>query len=188
MQHARTTLGVARPRIAVWAHNSHIGRADATDACRRGQTNLGNLLTKRFGRERVFCIGQTTSTGTVAAAMRWGGPTLHRALLPARPGSYEHVFSQACQGAGKPALCWVTAEPEVASALATPRRTRCVGVIYVSDPAREVPAHYMAARLADAYDMVVHVHETHAVTPLGAPAGWEHAVVSAEEAAGYGTD
>ena len=55
--------------------------------------------------------------------------------------------------------------------------------------ASEVPSHYLPARMAEAFDLIIHIDETRAVTPLDVDAAsWQAAIVSAAEAAGYETD
>ena len=61
-----------KPRIAVWAHNSHLGDARATEMGERGELNLGQLLRERHGAH-VKSIGFTTYDGTVTAASDWDG-------------------------------------------------------------------------------------------------------------------
>ena len=46
--------GVQRPKIVVWAHNSHLGDARATDMGRsRGEVNVGQLCREVFGKDQV---------------------------------------------------------------------------------------------------------------------------------------
>ena len=42
------TTGGAPPRIAVWAHNSHLGDASATEMGERGEWNVGQLVRDRY--------------------------------------------------------------------------------------------------------------------------------------------
>lgn len=47
----------------LWAHNSHVGDARATDASwYRGQLNIGQLMREKYGSE-VVAVGFTTHTG-----------------------------------------------------------------------------------------------------------------------------
>ena len=57
------------PRLVVWAHNSHLGDARATDmGQRRGELNIGQLMRQEFGMERVYNVGW--AAGRAAAARR----------------------------------------------------------------------------------------------------------------------
>jgi erythromycin esterase-like protein len=60
-------------KIVVWAHNSHLGNAGATQMGERGEFNLGQLVRERFGSEASL-IGFTTHAGTVMAASDWDAP------------------------------------------------------------------------------------------------------------------
>ncbi len=57
-------------RAIVWAHNSHLGDARASQMGAWGELNLGQPARERHG-DRVFLIGFTTHTGTVTAAREW---------------------------------------------------------------------------------------------------------------------
>lgn len=63
-------------RIVVWAHNSHIGDARATEVARRGEINVGQLLRQAYPPGATYLIGQSTYTGTVTAAHNWDGEYL----------------------------------------------------------------------------------------------------------------
>ena len=72
-------------KAIVWAHNSHIGNAAATEMFSRGEYNLGHLCRKEFG-ERAYTIGFGTHRGTVAAASNWDGPMEIKTRLARDPG------------------------------------------------------------------------------------------------------
>jgi erythromycin esterase-like protein len=57
-------------KLAVWAHNSHLGDARATDMGRRGQLNVGQLLREQHATGTLL-VGFTTFDGTVTAASDW---------------------------------------------------------------------------------------------------------------------
>src|SRR3712207_7050629 len=48
---------------SVWAHNSHLGDARATDMRERGELNVGQLVRERWGHAAAL-IGFSTHTGT----------------------------------------------------------------------------------------------------------------------------
>ena len=79
-------------KIIVWAHNSHIGDAAATEMHSRGEHNLGHLCRKEYGN-RSYSIGFGTFAGTVAAASNWDSPwNQDRAAFD--PESYEDICHQ----------------------------------------------------------------------------------------------
>jgi erythromycin esterase-like protein len=158
---------VPRPKVVVWAHNSHLGDARATHMGEAGELNLGQLMRQRYGREAVL-IGFTTYHGTVTAASTWGGPAEHKRVRPALPDSYEALFHDL----GLPRFLLVLDEDSDAlRSLRQPRLERAIGVIYL--PETERISHYFYARLADQFDAVLHFDETRAVEPLERTAEWE---------------
>jgi erythromycin esterase-like protein len=147
-------------KIVVWAHNSHLGDARATQMGRHGELNLGQLVRERCVGQS-FHIGFTTCTGTVAAASEWDGPAERKKVRAALPGSYEDLFHQA----GHPCF-WLEfgKHPQLAVQLTKERLERAIGVIYRPDTERA--SHYFKARLAEQFDAVLHFDETRAVEPL----------------------
>ena len=78
-------------KAIVWAHNSHVGNAAATDmGLVRGEINIGQLCREQFGHEAVL-IGFGTDRGTVAAASDWDGPMEIKQVRPAHRDSYERL-------------------------------------------------------------------------------------------------
>ncbi len=153
-------------RIVVWAHNSHVGDARATEMGDRGDLTLGRLARERHGRDAVL-VGFTTHEGTVTAATHWGGPALRRTVRPALTGSIETLL----HAVGVPAYTLVV-EPggPVERVLERVRTSRAIGVIY--RPETERQSHYFAARAAAQFDAIVHVDRTRAVEPLERGAEW----------------
>ena len=77
-------------KAVVWAHNSHLGDARATEMSARGELNLGQLCRQRFG-DAASLVGFGTDHGTVAAAHDWDRPMRVMTLRPAHPESYERL-------------------------------------------------------------------------------------------------
>src|SRR5213078_5002652 len=75
-------------KIVVWAHNSHLGDARATQMGDIGELNLGQLTRDRYGRETVL-IGFSTYSGTVTAASDWDNPAERKRVRTGLPNSYE---------------------------------------------------------------------------------------------------
>jgi erythromycin esterase-like protein len=162
-------LDRSRPgaRLVVWAHNSHLGDARATEMRERGELNVGQLVREEFGAAAAL-VGFTTFTGTVTAASEWDGPAHRKLVRPALAGSYERLFHDAQMPRF---LLPLRRDPELASALAAPRLERAIGVLYL--PETERPSHYFHARLPEQFDFVLHIDETRAVEPLERSALWE---------------
>lgn len=155
-------------KIVVWAHNSHIGDARASEQGESGELTLGQLV-RQAHPDETFLLGQTTHAGTVTAAARWGGPATRMHVRPSLPGSVERLLHDT----GLPAFFIdLDALGEAAEDAAhEPRLHRAIGVIY--RPATERLSHYFHTRLCAHYDALVHVDETRAVEPLEARAPWD---------------
>ncbi|HYD95472.1 MAG TPA: erythromycin esterase family protein [Noviherbaspirillum sp.] len=149
------------PRIVVWAHNSHLGDARATEMGEHGQLNLGQLVRERYGAKDSFLLGFTTHAGTVTAASDWGAPAETKAVRPSHPDSYERLFHDC--GLGN-FLIPLRENNRLAGMLQEKLLERAIGVVYL--PESERISHYFHASLSRQFDAVIHVDETHAVRPL----------------------
>jgi len=154
-------------KVVVWAHNSHLGDARATEASRLGELNFGQLTRERHGAEAVL-VGFTTHHGTVTAASEWDAPAERKLVGPALTDSFEDVFHQVPYP--RFALM-LRGESEVSFNLRASRLERAIGVVY--RPETERQSHYFEARLADQFDAVLHFDETRAVEPLERNVAWE---------------
>ena len=154
-------------RVVVWAHNSHLGDARATEMGERGELNVGQLVREEYGAKAVL-VGFTTYTGTVTAASDWDGPAHRQHVRPALAASYERLFHDVQIPRF---LLPLRTDLELTSALAAARLERAIGVLYL--PESERASHYFRARLPDQFDFVLHFDETRAVEPLERTALWE---------------
>ena len=146
-------------KLIVWAHNSHLGDARATEMGVRGEVNVGQLLRERHG-DRVLSVGFTTHTGTVTAAADWDEPAETKSVVPSMAGSYEWL----CHEAAIDRFYLELQDPVIRRALREPRLERAIGVIY--RPETERQSHYFQALLSDQFDSIVHIDTTSAVQPL----------------------
>ena len=131
----------ARRAVVVWAHNSHLGDARATEMGEARRVNVGQLVRERVRRGDAVLVGFTTYAGTVTAASDWDGPAERKRVRPALAGSYE---SCSTRPASRGSCCRCGRDLELASALAAPRLERAIGVIY--RPETERVSHYFHAR------------------------------------------
>ncbi len=153
-------------KIIVWAHNSHLGDARATQMSARSEVNVGQLMREHYG-EAVVSVGFTTYTGTVSAASGWDQPVERKHVRPALEGSYEALF----HAVGSADFVVRTDDPAVQALLSEPRLERAIGVIYV--PQTERQSHYFYANIVQQFDIVMHFDTTHAVHPLEKTAEWQ---------------
>jgi erythromycin esterase-like protein len=147
-------------RMVVWAHNSHVGDARATQLGEAGELNIGQLVRERHG-EQSLLVGFTTYTGTVTAASDWGGPAERKRVRPAIRGSWEDLFHETGETR-------FLVEPR---GLDEPRLERAMGVIY--RPQTELASHYFRARLGEQFDAMIHIDESRAVEPLERTVIWD---------------
>jgi erythromycin esterase-like protein len=159
------------PKIVVWAHNSHLGDARATEMGQAGELNVGQLVRERYGSDAVL-IGFSTYSGMVTAATEWDGPAERKRVRPALPDSYEALFHELALGR----FLVILRDGDAAiTRLCRPQLERAIGVIY--RPETERLSHYFSARLPEQFDAVLHYDETRAVEPLERTAAWERGEV-----------
>ncbi len=157
--------GSREPKAIVWAHNSHLGDARATEMSLHGEVNVGQLVRERFAGDAVL-IGFSTHHGTVTAASDWGAPAERKNVRPALRGSYEDLFHQT----GLPRF-WIDLRGAGQIGVLQRRRIeRAIGVIYRPDTERL--SHYFHARLPEQFDAFIHIDETRAVEPLERTSIW----------------
>jgi len=154
-----------KSKIVVWAHNSHLGDARATDLGARGEWNVGQLVREKHGDDAVL-IGFTTYTGTVAATTNWDESAQIKKVRPGLKNSYELLFHEM----ELPKFFLNLRDSETKELLSRPRLERAIGVIY--RPETERLSHYFDAYLSEQFDGVIHFDETRAVEPLDKTSGW----------------
>jgi protein-L-isoaspartate(D-aspartate) O-methyltransferase len=157
-------------KAVLWAHNSHLGNAAATQFGKHGQLNIGQLCREGYG-EQVYAIGQGTDHGTVAAASEWEGPMEIKHVRPSHPDSYERLMHLAEMQSFFLPLSQPRHAPMIEALL--PRRLeRAIGVIY--RPESERLSHYFDASLPSQFDEWIWFDATTAVKPLHTQQAAEH--------------
>ena len=149
-------------KAIIWAHNSHIGNATATEMSAHGEINIGHLCHEEFGKD-AFSIGFGTHEGTVAAASDWDRAMEIKEVQPSVRGSYEKLFHDV----GLPGfLLGLRHLPagRLRDALSKPRLERAIGVIY--RPETELASHYFQATLQKQFDEYIWIDRTQAVQPF----------------------
>ena len=163
---ARQIETEGRPaKIVVWAHNSHLGDARATDMGEQGEWNVGQLIRENFPHNTVN-IGFTTFNGSVTAAGNWDEPAQIKMVNDGHPDSYERLFHDT----GLSCFYLDLSDPEVNKALSKPMLERAIGVIY--RPETERASHYFYADLPKQFDAVIHFDRTRAVKPIDPVSSW----------------
>jgi protein-L-isoaspartate(D-aspartate) O-methyltransferase len=146
----------------LWAHNSHLGDASATEMGKRGETNLGQLCREHY-HDQAYLIGQGTDRGTVAAARGWDEPMETMTVRPAHESSFERL----CHEAGQPRFFLplrAPSDPELRAFLQPSRLQRAIGVVY--RPQTELQSHYFHSRVPYQFDEWIWFDESSAVHPV----------------------
>jgi protein-L-isoaspartate(D-aspartate) O-methyltransferase len=145
-------------KIVVWAHNSHVGNAAATEMSKYRKFSLGQLCKEKYG-EQVYLIGFGTHKGTVAATTSWNGALEIKEVKASHPESVERLFHDT----GIPSF-FLPLQREVKEALMTELLYRAIGVIYL--PENERRSHYFHTILPRQFDEYVWFDHTHAIAPI----------------------
>ena len=171
IEHLERAGGPEPARVVVWAHNSHVGDARATEVSADGQLTIGQLAREHYGQD-CRLIGFSTYAGTVTAASDWGGIAERKVVRPALPGSIEELLHEAA--AVTPALGSFMVPMHdgspAAAALEVVRLGRAIGVIYL--PQTERQSHYFHVRPSDQFDAMIHIDTTRALEPLEPTSVW----------------
>jgi erythromycin esterase-like protein len=153
-------------KVVVWAHNSHVGDARATDLGRRGELNIGQLARQRYPHDTAL-LGFTTFSGQVTAASQWGGDAERKRVRDALDGSHESLLHRTARDNFWIATGDVAQDP----LLSQERFARAIGVIY--RPESERQSHYLRTNLTRQFDVVIHLDHTSALEPLDRTTSWD---------------
>lgn len=146
----------------IWAHNSHLGDASATEMGKRGEWNIGQLCREEFGNS-AYLIGQGTDHGTVAAASAWDQPVETKRVRPSHDDSYEYLCHQS-EASRFFLPLRQGSDSDLVEALRPSRLQRAIGVIY--RPETELQSHYFHARMPHQFDEWIWFDETQAIHSL----------------------
>ena len=150
-------------KAVIWAHNSHIGNALATEMYSRGEINIGHLCKEHFGN-KSYHIGFGTHQGTVAAANNWGEKMQVMRVNPSLNNSYENLCYKTQFSSFTLPLREKYSGESLRRILSTPKLERAIGVIY--RPATERLSHYFHAVLPSQFDEYIWYTNSSTITPL----------------------
>jgi erythromycin esterase-like protein len=156
-------------KAVVWAHNTHVGDARATDMADTGMVSVGQLVRERHTGSGVVLVGFGSHSGTVIAADAWGDVPKVMGVPAARRGSLEDLLHRALPGARALFVFPHVQFQRPPSAghgewFHEERGHRAIGVVY--RPQYERVGNYVPTVLAERYDAFCHLDRTHALTPL----------------------
>ncbi len=148
-------------RGAIWAHNTHIGDARATDMRDRGRVNIGQLARENRDDDTVFSIGFSTHHGEVIAGRIWNAPLQSLKVPKPPPGSVDEKLNRfsdtpyfiVFEEGDKDRPFWSKRPGQ-----------RAMGVVY--QPEHERRGNYVATNPAERYDALIFIEETTSLRPL----------------------
>jgi len=145
-------------KAIIWAHNTHIGDARATNMHAENMINIGQLARQKYGADHVYLAGFSGYQGTVIAGEAWGMPMQVMEMPEARPDSIEDILHRQ-----SPENRYLLSSES--DGLPTDRtRQRAIGVVY--DPGNERFGNYVPSILPLRYDALIYLDQTIAVHPL----------------------
>ena len=147
-------------KAIVWAHNTHIGDARATDMSTEGMYNIGELARVHQHKNDVMLVGFGSYQGSVTAAKSWGAPMKKMSLPAALPGSWEYYLHKT--GAKNK---WLMMEDFMQDVfLENHIGHRAVGVVY--HPEQEKYGNYVPSIIPLRYDAFIFIDESNSLHPL----------------------
>lgn len=146
-------------KAIIWAHNTHIGDARATEMEAVGMLNIGQLLREKYGPEKIFAVGFGTYEGTVMAGLNWGGSPQVLSMPPAQKSSLEDFLAQK----NKHDFFILLDDKWQKTPLGKVLGHRAKGVVY--NPIND-SRQYVNTLTTNRYDAFIFFHQTKALTPL----------------------
>ncbi|PWT77610.1 MAG: protein-L-isoaspartate O-methyltransferase [Bacteroidetes bacterium] len=148
-------------KAIVWAHNTHVGDARATDMIVEGIYNIGELARLKYHDMDVALVGFGSYKGTVVAGRGWGSEMLTMQLPNEREGSWEHLLHKA---GPENKLLLMDDFVDNNTLMENHIGHRAVGVVYNS--IYEKYGYYVPTVLPMRYDAFIHLDETKALHAL----------------------
>ncbi|RKD27119.1 hypothetical protein BEP19_00690 [Ammoniphilus oxalaticus] len=146
-------------KIIVWGHNTHFGDARATEGMPlEGFVNEGQVIREQKGEDQVYILGFSTYSGEVIASTAWNEPLQVMEVPPAVEGSWDALLHEA--GAEDRLLIFGKDEPVFSTSIPQ----RAIGAVY--RPHEVEYQTYVATRLSDRYNALIHIDQTRPVKPL----------------------
>lgn len=148
-------------KAIVWAHNTHIGDARATNMATQGMFNIGELARKEHGRDNISLVGFGSYKGTVIAGNEWGAPMQVLTMPEAKKGSWEQLLHDT---GSEDKILLLNKVAEGSQLHKKEIGHRAIGVVY--HPDYEKYGNYVPSVLASRYDAFIYIDETRALHPL----------------------
>lgn len=147
-------------KAIIWAHNTHVGDARATDMAEDGMVNIGELVRIKHHEKGVVLVGFGSYEGSVIAGRQWGAHLQQMPVPAAQHGSWEYLIHHA--GEGNKLLL----TEDIMDDLFIEHHIghRAIGVVY--NPEYERYGNYVPTIVPLRYDAFMFIDKTHALHPL----------------------
>ncbi len=145
-------------KAIIWAHNTHVGDARATEMAYSGSINIGQLM--REANKNIFILGFGTYTGQVLAGRSWGESGKIMNIPEAREESYEYLF----ESIGMEKALIMLDSLELPDEIKKVNNNRAIGVVY--RPENEYPGNYVKTDLSKRYDAFIFIRNTTSIKLL----------------------
>lgn len=142
----------------IWAHNTHVGDARATEMIKTNTINIGQLF--REANKEIFVLGFGTYEGKVLAGSSWGSEIKKMNIPKANRNSYEFIFNSF--GFNKTII--FLNNQNLPFEINKNNNNRAIGVIY--NPLNEYPGNYVNTDITKRYDAFIFIRETNALKLL----------------------
>lgn len=149
-----------KSKAIVWAHNTHVGDARATDMTREGMYNLGELARLTHHELGVVLVGFGSYQGSVIAGQRWGAEMKEMQMPQGKEGSWEDVMHRV----GVPNNLLLMSNFMNDTFLESHVGHRAIGVVY--NPSFERYGNYVPTILPLRYDAFIFIDTTKALHPM----------------------
>ena len=154
-------------KIIVWAHNSHIGDATAserggTDFSNNNTWNLGQMCRAMFAN--TYIIGMGTYQGTVKASPSWGEKESVYILNLPIDESIEAFIHKQCQLLNIKNCYLELSKCNDKFPYCNYVKQRMIGVIYC--PNTELQSHYITYNISKQFDLYIFITQTTALEKI----------------------
>ena len=159
---------IPKSKIIIWAHNSHIFDATATehggtDFSNNNSWNLGQMCRAMF--ENTFIIGFGTYNGSVLAAPKWDEKhNIYVLNVPIEDSIEKHIYIISVNISDLLNNCFIDLKKCKNISPFNIKKQRMIGVIYNSN--NELQSHYITSTLSCQYDLYIFIsHTSHLIEP-----------------------
>jgi erythromycin esterase len=176
--------GKGNSKAIVWAHNTHIGDARATDMSKDNTINLGQLVRERKNSNNTVLVGFGTYKGSVIAAKRWGDKMEQMKVPSAISESWDNILHNIKNDSTTDSSSYtnnnkliIFSDDNINNKINDNnnnkikngewRSQRTIGVVY--NPQYEKYGNYVPTNISLRYDAFLFIDETHALNPLHMP-------------------